>query len=97
MTGAGRSANLGRSESVDAQPPALPDSPNALSVMKWSLRMRWWAAAIGDDRLLRHAGRAARPESFTHGSSEQRAYWLATGFQTGELDACDTFARASGG
>jgi predicted metalloprotease len=55
------------------------------------------AAAIGDDRLLRQAGRAARPESFTHGSSEQRAYWLATGFQTGELDACDTFARASGG
>jgi predicted metalloprotease len=55
------------------------------------------AAAIGDDRLLRQAGRAARPESFTHGSSEQRAYWLATGFQTGELDACGTFARASGG
>jgi predicted metalloprotease len=55
------------------------------------------AAAIGDDRLLRQAGRAARPESFTHGSSEQRAHWLAIGFQAGELDACDTFARASGG
>ncbi|MCL7927326.1 MAG: neutral zinc metallopeptidase [marine benthic group bacterium] len=55
------------------------------------------AAAIGDDRLMRQAGRAARPESFTHGSSEQRAYWLATGFRTGEIGACDTFAAASGG
>jgi predicted metalloprotease len=52
------------------------------------------AAAIGDDRLMRQAGRAARPESFTHGTSEQRARWLATGFQTGEVRACDTFAAA---
>jgi len=50
------------------------------------------AAAIGDDRLMRQAGRAASPESFTHGTSEQRARWLSVGFQTGELGACDTFA-----
>ena len=54
------------------------------------------AAAIGDDRLLRQAGRAASPESFTHGTSEQRARWLSVGFQTGELESCDTFAAAGG-
>jgi predicted metalloprotease len=51
------------------------------------------AAAIGDDRLLARAGRATSPESFTHGSSEQRAQWLAVGLQTGDLNACDTFSR----
>jgi len=52
------------------------------------------AAAIGDDRLMRQAGRAARPESFTHGTSEQRANWLSVGFQTGDMEACDTFSAA---
>ncbi len=51
------------------------------------------AAAIGDDRLMRSAGRAANPESFTHGSSEQRASWLRRGLDTGSVEACDTFAR----
>ena len=37
------------------------------------------AAAIGDDRLAREAGRAVVPESFTHGTSEQRQQWLGTG------------------
>jgi hypothetical protein len=48
--GLDRPVRIELGERVDAQPPALPDSPNALSVMKWSLRMRWWAAAIGDDQ-----------------------------------------------
>jgi predicted metalloprotease len=51
------------------------------------------AAAIGDDRLLRMSGRAVLPESFTHGTSEQRAQWLRTGLSTGDCDACNTFAR----
>jgi len=50
------------------------------------------ATAIGDDRLSRAAGRAAVPDSFTHGSSEQRVRWLATGFQSGTIASCDTFA-----
>ena len=50
------------------------------------------ARAIGDDRLARQAGRAANPESFTHGSSEQRAHWLRRGLETGSLQACDTFS-----
>ena len=49
------------------------------------------AAAIGDDRLQRQAGRRVQPETFTHGSSEQRVRWFRTGYQTGDEDACDTF------
>lgn len=52
------------------------------------------AAAIGDDRLQRRAGDAVRPESFTHGSSEQRRRWLSRGLETGDPTACDTFAEA---
>jgi predicted metalloprotease len=51
------------------------------------------AAAIGDDRLMRSAGRAANPESFTHGTSEQRASWLRRGLETGSVEACDTFRQ----
>jgi hypothetical protein len=49
------------------------------------------AAAIGDDRLQRNAGRAVQPESFTHGSSAQRQQWLRTGLESGEPEICDTF------
>ena len=49
------------------------------------------AAAIGDDRLAREAGRAAVPESFTHGTSEQRQQWLGTGLELGDVSACNTF------
>jgi predicted metalloprotease len=49
------------------------------------------AAAIGDDRLQRQSQGTVVPESFTHGSSEQRVYWLRRGLQTGRLEACDTF------
>ncbi|HEX7040081.1 MAG TPA: neutral zinc metallopeptidase [Trueperaceae bacterium] len=50
------------------------------------------AAAVGDDRLSGMAGRSASQETFTHGSSEQRATWFATGYETGDPNACDTFA-----
>lgn len=49
------------------------------------------AAAIGDDRLQRRAGRTVSPESFTHGSSSERKRWLGEGLTTGEVAACDTF------
>ncbi|MND08834.1 putative neutral zinc metallopeptidase [compost metagenome] len=51
------------------------------------------ATAIGDDRLQREAGGRVVPDSFTHGSSAQRVQWFRTGFETGRLDACDTFDR----
>jgi predicted metalloprotease len=49
------------------------------------------AAAIGDDRLQRNAGRSVTPDSFTHGSSAERQRWLETGLRTGDPAACDTF------
>ena len=49
------------------------------------------ATAIGDDRLSRAAGRAAVPDSFTHGSSAQRVQWLTTGFRAGTIASCNTF------
>jgi predicted metalloprotease len=51
------------------------------------------AAAVGDDRLQQAAGRRVAPESFTHGSSQERARWFRTGLEGGSVDACDTFAR----
>lgn len=49
------------------------------------------AKAIGDDAIQRQSGRVPRPHTFTHGTSEQRMRWFATGYQTGDVRACDTF------
>ena len=51
------------------------------------------AAAVGDDRLQRMGGGRVVPESFTHGTSEQRQQWFRRGFDTGRPDACDTFRQ----
>ena len=53
------------------------------------------AAAIGDDRLQRQSQGRVVPESFTHGSSEQRVRWLRRGLDAGRLEACDTFNSGS--
>ena len=50
------------------------------------------AAAIGDDRLQQQARGYVTPESFTHGSSEQRVRWFQQGMRTGDLNQCDTVA-----
>ena len=50
------------------------------------------ATAIGDDRLQRDAGRSVVPDSFTHGSSAARVKWFSTGFNSGDINTCDTFA-----
>ncbi len=52
------------------------------------------ASAIGDDTLQRSAGQRVVPDAFTHGSSEQRIRWFNIGFESGSLDACDTFKAA---
>lgn len=53
------------------------------------------ASKIGDDTLQRNAGRRPMPDSFTHGTSEQRQRWFAAGFRTGEIGSCDTFSAQS--
>jgi len=52
------------------------------------------ASAIGDDRLQRSSGRMVIPDSFTHGTSEQRQRWLGRGIEKGSFEACDTFKAA---
>jgi predicted metalloprotease len=53
------------------------------------------ASAIGDDRLQRQAQGQVVPDSFTHGTSAQRARWFRRGLEAGDLKTCDTFAAAS--
>ncbi len=53
------------------------------------------AAAIGDDRLQRRGSGRVSPDSFTHGSSEQRVTWFRRGFQSGDPQVCDTFRAGS--
>lgn len=52
------------------------------------------ASAIGDDRLQRQARGTVTPDSFTHGSSEQRRRWFLAGFEQGDPERCDTFGAA---
>ena len=53
------------------------------------------ASAIGDDRIQSSVGRGVQPDSFTHGSSEQRVQWFRRGLESGDVNSCDTFGRGS--
>jgi uncharacterized protein len=52
------------------------------------------ASAVGDDRLQKKATGHVVPESFTHGTSQQRMHWFTTGLNNGTVSACNTFAQA---
>lgn len=49
------------------------------------------ARAVGDDHIQQQQGGRVVPESWTHGSSKMRQYWVAKGFQSGDPNTCDTF------
>lgn len=49
------------------------------------------ASSVGDDRIQRASQGYVVPESFSHGTSAQRAFWFRRGYDAGSLDACDTF------
>ncbi len=51
------------------------------------------ASAIGDDRIQKESRGRVSPDSFTHGSSQQRMQWFQEGFKNGKIAGCDTFNR----
>jgi predicted metalloprotease len=69
----------GTDESVELDPGEIQEAVDA-------------ASAVGDDRIQSQASGQINPETWTHGSAEQRANWTMTGYESGDPGACDTFA-----
>ena len=72
-----------------------PASPIEAITQDDILRAADAAKAVGDDRIQEASTGQVSPESWTHGSSEQRKFWLARGYRSGSPDQCDTFAEGA--
>lgn len=71
----------------------LADERGTMSITEQELEQALRAAAaVGDDRIQRATQGRVDPESWTHGSAEQRRSWYLRGFEAGDVQACDTFA-----
>jgi predicted metalloprotease len=53
------------------------------------------ASSVGDDTVQKEHQGIVVPDSFTHGTSAQRVRWFRRGFESGKLDACDTFGAGA--
>ena len=53
------------------------------------------ATAVGDDRIQQQTSGRVNPDQWTHGSAAERVQWFQTGYQSGQLKSCDTFAAGA--
>lgn len=60
--------------------------------MRVELQADCLAGVVGDDRIQAQTSGRISPETFTHGTAEQRASWFKRGFDDGDATACDTFS-----